>query len=116
MHSLFVSPVLDMKQLIQKMMGWVGVTEEALQQKKRLRQRLGKLCLGSITKKAHPIVRWACPTSILYAGQDHLTARWEVDAFAARFHCALTVLEDGEHWFHTAEQLKFLRKWTDSHI
>ena len=35
-----------------------------------------------------------------------------VDAFVQRFGCGLTVLEEGEHWFHTPEQLAALEAWT----
>lgn len=28
--------------------------------------------------------------------------------FAARHHASLTVMKNGEHWFHTKEQLEFL--------
>ena len=46
-----------------------------------------------------------------YAGQDHLTARKTVDDFARRFGCTVTVMEYGEHWFHTEEQLAVLDAW-----
>lgn len=49
--------------------------------------------------------------AILYAGKDHLTARETVDDFARRFGCAVTVMENGEHWFHTEEQLAVLDTW-----
>lgn len=44
---------------------------------------------------------------------EHGARRGEAGAFAARFHCDLTVMEAGEHWFHTEEQLAFLRQWTE---
>ena len=34
------------------------------------------------------------------------------EAFAARFHAGLTVMEGGEHWFHTPAQMEVLRRWT----
>ena len=46
--------------------------------------------------------------AILYAGQDHLTARQTVEEFARQFGCTVTVMENGKHWFHTAEQLAVL--------
>ena len=33
-------------------------------------------------------------------------------AFAARPGRTLTVMEDGEHWFHTPQQLAVLEQWT----
>ncbi|MFQ7856668.1 MAG: hypothetical protein ACLRIS_17670 [Flavonifractor plautii] len=37
--------------------------------------------------------------------------RTAVEDFARRFGGALTVLEGGEHWFHTPEQLAALHRW-----
>ena len=48
---------------------------------------------------------------ILWGGQDHLIARETVEAFADRQGARLTVVEEGEHWFHTPEQLEALRRW-----
>ena len=59
----------------------------------------------------HRITKWDSPTAILYAGQDHLTVRETVDSFARRFGCTVTVMENGEHWFHTEEQLAVLDAW-----
>lgn len=59
---------------------------------------------------------WRCPTAVLYAGQDNLTSRETADAFVKARHAALTVMEDGEHWFHTPEQLKVLTAWERENI
>ncbi|MDR1978850.1 MAG: hypothetical protein LBQ42_08965 [Synergistaceae bacterium] len=56
-------------------------------------------------------IRWDIPTEILYAKKDNLTSRTTVDAFIASHKANLTVLEDGEHWIHTEEQITFLNKW-----
>lgn len=49
----------------------------------------------------------------MYAGKDNLTERDTVNEFVERFHCTLEVMEEGEHWFHTPEQLEVLYKWMD---
>ena len=110
--ALFISPVLDMERLILDMMGWAGVSEAELQERGEIPTAFGEtlswryLCYV----REHPVA-WDVPTEILYAGNDHLTARQTVDAFV-RSHCArLTVMEDGEHWFHTEQQLAFLDGW-----
>lgn len=113
-RCLFVSPILDMTRLIQTMMGWAGVTEERLKAEGTIPTDFGQtLSWDYLTyAREHPVVRWPFPTSILYAGQDHLTDRAAVEDFARRFSCRLTVMEQGEHWFHTSEQLAFLERWT----
>ena len=40
-----------------------------------------------------------------------MTARPTVDDFVRRTGARLTVLDGGEHWFHTPEQLAVLRDW-----
>ncbi len=34
-----------------------------------------------------------------------------MQAFAEQHNAELTVMENGEHWFHTAEQMAFLDAW-----
>ena len=111
--SLFVSPILDMEKLICDMMGWAGVTREQLQQAGEIPTAFGEtLSWKYLTYAAeHRITKWDSPTAILYAGQDHLTARATVDSFAQRFGCTVTVMENGEHCFHTEEQLAVLDAW-----
>lgn len=61
--------------------------------------------------RAHPVSRWPTPTALLYASGDAMLRRTAVEDFARRFGGALTVLEGGEHWFHTPEQLAALHRW-----
>lgn len=116
-RALFVSPVVDMQNLIGTMMTWAGVTEEELKQKGEIPTQFGEtlsweyLCWA----REHP-VWWTAPTEILYAGGDTLTSRSVIDDFAAKSGSGLTVMEDGEHWFHTEEQLQFLREWERSRL
>ena len=111
-RALFVSPVVDMVNLIETMMTWAGVTEEELKQKGEIPTQFGEtlswdyLCWA----REHP-VHWRAPTEILYAGGDTLTSRAVIDSFAATSGSGLTVMENGEHWFHTEEQLQVLRAW-----
>jgi hypothetical protein len=34
-----------------------------------------------------------------------------VEKFTQQFNCELTVVENGEHWFHTQRQLDTLNGW-----
>lgn len=67
-------------------------------------------------ERQHPIQNWNCPTAILYAGQDNMTSRETVERFVTAHDAALTVMENGEHWFHTPEQLAMLRAWKQENI
>lgn len=111
-QALFISPVLDMERLILEMMKWAGVSEEELHNRGEIPTDFGEtlsweyLCFV----RENPI-HWSAPTKILYGAKDHLIARQTVDDFTARHSATLTVMENGEHWFHTEEQLDFLNRW-----
>ena len=111
-QAMFISPIVNMEKLITDMMMWANVTEDALQRKKEIPTAFGEtlsweyLCYV----REHPI-KWSIPTCILYGGKDHLTSRETISEFTARIGASLTVMEDGEHWFHTDAQMKVLDNW-----
>ena len=111
-RALFVSPVLDMERLILDMMGRAGVSEQTLRERGEIPTDFGETLSWEYLSyvREHPIA-WQAPTEILYAGGDHLVSRQSVERFAAEHGAGLTVLENGEHWFHTEEQLAFLDGW-----
>lgn len=53
---------------------------------------------------------------ILYAEKDNLTSYQTVDMFVDSHDANLTIMENGEHWFHTDEQIAFLDKWMKNAI
>ena len=112
--ALFVSPVVDMNKLIEQMMGWAVVDEARLRAEREIKTDFGETLSWRYLQYAreNPIERWACPTAVLYAGKDHLVKRKTIETFIRRFGCRLTVMEEGEHWFHTPEQLAVLEEWT----
>lgn len=112
-NCLFVSPVLDMVCLIEDMMSWASVSEKELQISREIPTSFGETLSWDYYTyaKQHRIQQWNSPTAILYAGKDNLTSRETVTKFSEDFGCRLTVYEEGEHWFHTEEQLTVLRKW-----
>ncbi len=110
--AYLISPVLDMEGLILGMMKYHGVSEEQLKQEGTITAENGDVMDYAYLTfvREHPIT-WKIPTEILYAGNDFLTPRSVVDAFVESHDCGLCVMEDGEHWFHTPEQLAFLSAW-----
>ena len=110
--ALFISPILDMEQLILNMMNWANVSEETLCKKKEISTDFGEtlswkyLCFV----RENPII-WNIPTEILYGEKDNLTSHETVNKFIKNHNAHFTVMENGEHWFHTEEQLIFLNNW-----
>ncbi len=115
---LFVSPILDMEKLIQNMMLWAQVSDEQLEKEGQIQTAFGETLSWEYLSyvRSHPITNWNAPTSILYADHDHVTDRATVDDFVKRHHAKLNVMENGEHWFHTPEQLAFLKYWTETEL
>ena len=110
--AYFISPIANMEKLICDMMHWAGVTEDELQEKGVIATDFGEDLSWKYLAwvRSHP-VSWRIPTEILYGSEDNLQSMDTVRAFAAGCGAGLTVMEHGEHWFHTEEQLRFLREW-----
>ena len=88
LKAYFISPVVDMEKL-----NGIELTEEWLRY-----------------VRSHP-VRWNVQTHILYGSHDHLVPFDAVSDFAKMHNAILTVMDGGEHWFHTEEQMRFVDDW-----
>lgn len=116
-RAFFISPIVNMEQLILDMMTWAGVTEAELRERNEIKTALGEtlswkyLCYV----RENPIV-WNTPTDILYAGKDNLTAYETISKFAKDTGSSLAIMQEGEHWFHTEEQLAYLDDWLRKRI
>ncbi|MGM9681874.1 MAG: alpha/beta hydrolase [Eubacteriales bacterium] len=115
--TLFISPIVNMEKLITDMMMWANVSESELKEKGEISTDFGEVLSWEYLcyVREHPI-KWSAPTEILYAGQDHLTSRKTITEFAEHYGVGLTVMENGEHWFHTEEQMRFLDAWVSNCI
>lgn len=115
-RALLVSPVLDMEGLILTMMGWAGVSEEELKRRGEIATSFGQVLSWKYLcwVREHPIHGWSCPVRILYGSGDHMTPLRTVQEYVRRHNAKLTVMEGGEHWFHTPEQLAILRRWEET--
>ena len=116
-NAFLISPVVDMEKLISNMMLWAGVTEEELEKRKEIPTNFGETLSWKYLSyvREHPI-KWNVPTKILYGENDNLTSIDTITDFANRFGAKLTVFKNGEHWFHTDEQMKFLDEWIKKNI
>lgn len=116
-QALFVSPVVDMEDLITNMMQWAGVTEAQLQQAGEIPTTFGETLSWKYLcwVREHPL-QWHTPTQVLYGEKDNLTSREVLDRFKSNTGAHLTIMADGEHWFHTELQLAVLQEWERAHI
>ncbi|GMB00018.1 alpha/beta hydrolase [Pelosinus sp. IPA-1] len=117
-QCLFLSPVLNMERIINNMMLWFDVSEERLKIEKEIETPIGQTLYWDYYcyVKSHAIDNWNKPTAILYGSDDNLSEFNVVSEFVKRYHCKLHVLENGEHYFHTDEQLQYFRQWLKGNI
>ncbi len=94
--ALFVSPIVDMELRLKKVINI------------QFGEPLSWEYLSFVRK--NPIA-WNIPTGILYGKKDDMTSLETITNFANKIHADLTIFDEGEHWFHTEEQMDFLDTW-----
>ena len=101
-----------MEKLISDMMTWANVTETELAERKEIPTDFGETLLWDYLcyVRKNPI-KWDVPTHILYGEKDSFTSFETIKGFADKTGATLTIMKNGEHWFHSEEQMKFLDKW-----
>ena len=110
--AYFISPILNMEKLILDMMSASHVSEAELKEKGIIKTDFGEDLSWEylLYVRENPIV-WSVPTDILYGSNDNLTSIDILNTFANTHSATITVLDGGEHWFHTPEQMDFLDNW-----
>ncbi|WYE45546.1 hypothetical protein LC558_04830 [Fusobacterium animalis] len=98
-----------MEKLIIDMMILENITEEELYKKKEIKTSFGEaLSWKYFTFARENHIEWNVPTYILYGEKDNITSYETILNFTNKSKANLTVMRDGEYWFHTDEQMKFL--------
>lgn len=114
-RAFFISPIVNMRALIGNMMSWAGVSEDELRERKTIPTQFGEtLSWEYLCYVRENPIEWNVPTRILYGENDNLTSIETIREFSQRIGAELTVMEGGEHWFHTPEQMSFLDNWISS--
>lgn len=115
--ALFVSPVVDMENVITNMMQWANITEEQLKQAGEISTSFGETLSWEYLcwVREHPL-RWKVPTQVLYGDKDDLTSRMVIERFRQQSGAHLTIMEGGEHWFHTPVQMAVLQSWEEANF
>jgi pimeloyl-ACP methyl ester carboxylesterase len=115
-QALFLSPVVDMRRIIENIMKAFGITAEQLELEKVIETPVKKLDWDYYAYTlAHPVA-WGKPTALLYGGNDSLCEYETVKSFAEREDANITVMDGGEHWFHTPDQLMFYQRWLQDQL
>ena len=115
--TMLISPIIDMESLILEMMRMENISEEELSLRKKVNTLSGELLSWEYLSyvRNNPIT-WNIPSSILYGEKDNMNSLDTISIFADKINADLTVMENGEHWFHTEEQVRFLDGWFKKNI
>ena len=113
-QALFISPVVNLEKLICNMMQWANVSEDELREKGEIETNFGEtLSWKYLCYVRENPIQWNIPTHILYGSNDNLTDLETMQDFAQKVDASLTIMQGGEHWFHTDEQMDFLDRWIE---
>ncbi|MFC0969724.1 alpha/beta hydrolase [Pasteurella multocida] len=115
--AMLISPIVDMERIILDMMTYENITEDELMLKKEIKTSFGEFLswqyLSYVRKNT---IHWDIPTNILFADNDNMTSVDTMTNFANKINANLTIMRDGEHWFHTDDQMIFLDNWFKENI
>ena len=115
--AYFISPIVNMERLIMDMINWAGTSESELEKRKIIPVDFGDdLSWDYLQYVRSYKIRWDVPTEILYGSADHLQSMDTIQEFVTKISAKLTIMEGGEHWFHTDEQMSFLDQWLQTKI
>lgn len=117
-QCVFLSPVVNMKEIIDNMMLWNNITENELKEKREIKTNFGQTLYWDYYSyvKDNPITIWNKKTYILYGNKDNMQDEALINKFANDFNCELSILDNGEHYFHTEEQLDYYKNWLNKTI
>ena len=111
-RAFFISPIVNMEKLITDMMMWANVTEDELKNKGEISTQSGEnLSFEYLYYARKNPINWSVPTNILYGSKDNVTSAETLTEFVNKIGASITVMEGGDHWFHTDEQMSFLDNW-----
>lgn len=115
--AMFISPIVDMEKLILDKMSRLNVSEEELCEEKIIETVFGEPLSWEYLSyvRNNPII-WNIPTKILYGRKDNMTSLETMTDFANEINADLSIIDNGEHWFHTEEQMSSLDHWFKKNI
>lgn len=113
---LFLSPVVNMFEIIKGMMYWFNISEEELRERKKIETPIGETLYYDYYKyvKDNDVNIYNNNTKILYGKKDSLVSLKSLNEFIEKFKGEITYSENSEHYFYTEEDIEIYRKWINS--
>lgn len=113
-QSLFLSPIVNLDYIIEKMMESFGISKKELKKKSKIELPINYNLYWEYYNyiKNNPISNFSNKDiSILYGEKDDMTD-WETIAeFSQKYNADIEISKDTEHFFHKENHIKNFRKW-----
>ena len=114
-HAFFISPIASMFKILFDYIMTGKVSEKELKEKKLITLEDGTTLSYDFYKSYSQNDYhgdWNVPTDILYGSMDELVYIENIAEFLEHHPSArLTIKQGAEHWFHTDEELMFIKDW-----
>lgn len=114
--AFFISPLVNMKQVIEGLMKKNSISLERLENEKFIALDNGQVLSYDFYKSLNDSDSWNVKTQILYGEKDKIVDQKSIFNFISNHNASLTVMKNGEHYFHTPGQLKFIKKWINEYL
>lgn len=110
--TFLISPMVDMRKTIVNMMNQYNISEKKLFEKQEIITKNGDILSWKYWDfvNSHKLSS-SQNTFILYGQNDCMTDLNSIKTFVKEQNAHLTIMPNGEHWFHTKEQMQFIDKW-----
>ena len=114
--AFFISPLVNMKETIERMMKKHKIALDILKEKKIIPLDSGETLSFDFYQSLENDDNWNTKTYILYGEKDKIVDHNSIFRFVANHNASLTVMKNGDHYFHTPGQLKFIKKWINEYL
>lgn len=109
--AFFISPLVNMKEVINGLMKQYNISLDALKTRKIINLDNGQTLSYDFYESLKERDNWDIKTYVLYGEKDKLVDQKSIFNFISSHNSSLTIMKNGEHYFHTPGQLKFIKKW-----
>lgn len=113
--AFFISPVTNMKSLIEGLMEKHRISLDKLEEERFIPLSDGRTLSYDFYLSLGEEI-WNVKTHILYGEKDKVVSQESLIEFVTNHHCSLSIMKNGEHYFHTPRQLNYIRKWITEYL
>lgn len=114
--AFFISPFVNMKTYIEFQMHKHSISRKQFEESKIIELPDKQVISYDFYQSLLIKDNWKTKTYILYGEKDKVVDKDNVFNFASNHDVCLTIMKNGEHYFHTSSQLKFVKRWMSEYL